>query len=349
VVAGRRYGYLSRIIRGNSMKALRIGSMAVIAAAVALAGMAEVKVDQKTQFHLAGALGGIVNVFGGRAAREGITTTEAVRGERKLTVNGSSGELVDLREEKVYHIDYDHKTYRVETFDEIRHKIQEQEERARKNASREDRSTSKGESGPEYVVDFDVRDTGSRDTVNGFSARQVVTTATVHEKGKKIEESGGSILTADMWMSPRIAGMKEIAEFDRRYFSKIYGSSYSGAEMQQLAMLMATNPALGKAMKSFSDKRTSFEGTPVRTTLRFETVVPPGQNASSGQEESGAPSAGRIVGGLMGRIKKSREQKSDQPSSPNRAELFNSTNEILKVYPSVTKNDVSIPSDFTNN
>ena len=61
-----------------------------------------------------------------------------------------------------------------------------------------------------------------------------------------------------MWMSPRISGMKEIAEFDRRYFSKIYGSSYSGAEMQQLAMLMATNPALGKAMKAFSDKRSSF-------------------------------------------------------------------------------------------
>ena len=98
---------------------------------------------------------------------------------------------------------------------------------------------------------------------------------------------------------------------------------------------------------SFS-KRASFEGTPVRTTLRFETVVPPGQNASTSQEESGAPSAGRIVGGLMGRIKKSREQKSDQPSSPNRAELFNSTNEILKVYPSVTKDDVSIPADFTN-
>jgi hypothetical protein len=328
------------------MKALRIGAVAVITASFAAAGMAEVKFDQKTQFHLAGALGSIVNVFGGRAAREGITSTEAVRGDRKLTMNGSSGELVDLREERVYHIDYDRKTYDVETFDEIRKKIADQEERARRQAGKDEKSTGAAESGPEYVVDFDVKDSGARDTINGFSARQVVTTATVHEKGKKIEESGGSILTADMWMSSRIPGMKDIADFDRRYFTKIYGSRYSGAEMRQLAMLMATNPALGKAMKTFSEKRSSFEGTPVRTTLRFETVVPPGQAASSSQD-SGVPSAGRIVGGLMGRIKKARDQKSDQPSSPNRSELFNSTNEILKVYPSVSSSDVSLPSGFT--
>ena len=44
------------------MKALRIGAVAVISASFAAAGMAEVKFDQKTQFHLAGALGSIVNV-----------------------------------------------------------------------------------------------------------------------------------------------------------------------------------------------------------------------------------------------------------------------------------------------
>jgi hypothetical protein len=331
------------------MKALRIGSVALLAVTVASAAFAEIKIDQKTQFHLAGPIGGIVNVFGGRAAREGVTTTEAVRGDRKLTTNGSTGELVDLREEKVYHIDYDRRTYRVETFDEIRRKMEEQREKAREHASREEKSQPKENNGPEYVVDFDVRDTGARDTVNGFNAHEVVTTATVHEKGKRIEESGGSILTAEMWMSPRISGMKEIAEFDRRYFSKLYGSSYSAADMQQLAMLMATNPALGKAMRAFSEKKSSFEGTAVRTTLRFETVVPPGQAASNDRDDSGggAPSAGRIVGGLMGRIKKSREQKSDQPSSPNRSELFNSTNEILKVYPSVSREDISIPSAFT--
>jgi hypothetical protein len=328
------------------MKALRIGSMAMVLAALAAAGLAEVKVDQKTQFHLTGVLGSVVNVFGGRAAREGITTTEAVRGERKLTVNGSSGELVDLKEERVYHIDYDRKTYQVETFDEIRKKMEEQEERARRHSGKEEKSSGGTDSGPEYVVDFDVRETGSRESVNGFSARQVVTTATVHEKGKKIEESGGSILTADMWMSSRIGGMKDIADFDRRYFSKIYGNRYSGAEMQQLAMLMATNPTLGKAMKAFGEKRSSFEGTAVRTTLRFETVVPPGQQNASSSEDSGPPSPARIVGGLMGRIKKSREQKSDQPSSPNRSELFNSTSEILRIYPSVSREDVSIPSDF---
>jgi len=35
-------------------------------------------------------------------------------------------------------------------------------------------------------------------------------TITGHEKGKKIEDSGGIILTNDMWMGPKIAALDEI-------------------------------------------------------------------------------------------------------------------------------------------
>ena len=46
-------------------------------------------------------------------------------------------------------------------------------------------------------------------------------TVTVREKGKTLEESGGMVLTSDMWLAPKIAAMKEVAEFDaptrRRY------------------------------------------------------------------------------------------------------------------------------------
>ena len=63
-------------------------------------------------------------------------------------------------------------------------------------------------------VDFDVRNTGEKKTINGFDTHQVVMTITVREKGKTLEESGGMVLTSDMWLAPKIAAMKEIAEFD---------------------------------------------------------------------------------------------------------------------------------------
>ena len=48
-------------------------------------------------------------------------------------------------------------------------------------------------------------------------------TITVREKGKTLEQSGGMVMTTDMWLAPKIAAMKDIADFDVRYAQKLYG------------------------------------------------------------------------------------------------------------------------------
>ena len=48
---------------------------------------ADVRADQKTRIELGGMLGRIVNFFGGKAAREGVVSTVAVKGDRKATMN----------------------------------------------------------------------------------------------------------------------------------------------------------------------------------------------------------------------------------------------------------------------
>ena len=70
-------------------------------------------------------------------------------------------------------------------------------------------------------IDFDVKNTGEKKTINGFDTHQVVMTITVREKGKTLEQSGGMVLTSDMWLAPTIAAMKEIADFDMRYAQKL--------------------------------------------------------------------------------------------------------------------------------
>ena len=42
-------------------------------------------------------------------------------------------------------------------------------------------------------------------------------TVTVREKGKKLEESGGMVLTSNTWLAPKIAATNEVAAFDIRY------------------------------------------------------------------------------------------------------------------------------------
>ncbi len=300
--------------------------------------LADANVQEKTQVHLGGMIGGIANAFGGRATHEGITSNTFVKGNRRARMTEGSSEIVDLDAEKVYKLDLERKTYTVETFDEIRKRFEDQKKRAEERSARQDNG-GKPE-GKEYEVDIDVKDTGQKQAINGYDTHEVVTTISVHEKGKPIEKAGGSVFKADMWIGPRIKELKEIGDFERRYFAKLYGKEFGAADMQQMAMLIATNPMFAKAAKAFADKRSSFDGTPIRTILTFETVAGTEQQANSDEN-----SPGGVAGAIGGLMRHARRRDAD--SGPQRSTLFDSTNEILKASATATSADVSIPAGFT--
>lgn len=324
------------------MKTIVTTAVLALSAAVALA---DGTVQQKTQVKLGGAVGAIANVFGGRATHEGLESSVAIKGNRKATRTGGRGEIVDLNEEKVYRVDYDEKTYKVVTFDELRKQFEEQRARA---AERADKSSKEKNEGPEYDVDFDVKETGKRETINGFNTHQTIATVTVHEKGKTLDQSGGFVLTSDMWLGPKIPAMAEIASFDRKYFTKVYGSMITSADMTSAAALVATTPAFAKAMKVFAEKRGAFEGTPIRTNLTFETVAGPAgsnESASSSSDSSPGSAASAVIGGLMNRMKKRQAEKNAdaaKSNGPERSSLFSSTNEILSASSSASADTVSL-------
>ncbi|HEX2060720.1 MAG TPA: hypothetical protein VHK90_08260 [Thermoanaerobaculia bacterium] len=308
-----------------------LAASAIVLALSTSAALAEGAVQQKTRVQFGGVVGGIVNVFGGKAAREGVTSNVAVEGDRMLTSNDRGGELVDLGEEKIYRLDYGRKSYSVVTFDELRKQYEEAKKEAAANA--ENAKNDKKSEGPDYEIDFDVDETGQKQTINGFDTRQVVVTVTVREKGKKLEQSGGAVLTADLWMGPKVPALREIAAFQQKYFKQLYGDPL--AEMQQMAVLMATTPAFAKAMKEFSKKRAAFEGDAIRTTLTFESVAAPGQQA---QEEEGSTG---LVGGLIrGAMKKHQEKN----ATPGRSRMFESTTELLSA--SNDAGEVGVPAGF---
>jgi hypothetical protein len=314
----------------------------------ASASFADATVEQKTKVQLGGALGSIVNTFGGKAAREGVQSTSVVSGDRRLSRTESSGELVDLAEEKVYHIDYDRQTYKVVTFAEMRKQMEDARKRA--GAEDDDRDSGKGEKGTEYDVDVSVKETGKKETINGFSTKQVIMTIVIREKGKKLEQSGGTVLTSDMWMTGKVAAMKEVSDFDVRYYKKLYGGMLSGAEMQQMAAMMATSPTFGKAMKAMSEKRASLEGTPVRTLVTFESVAGTEQKkeeASSSEDES-ASAASAMIGGLLGRMKKKNSEPAaeEKPTAPGHTRMFESTNELLRADGKADSAALAVPTGF---
>lgn len=298
---------------------------------------ADAMFQEKTQMHFSGAIGSIINVFGRSATHEGVVSDVFIHKNRKLSRSGDTGELVDLDAEKIYYINYARKSYKVKTFDELR---REYEESKKKAAEQRDTRASKNDDqqkAPEYEVEFEVKPTGNKETINGWNTREEILTVTVHEKGKTLEDAGGFVLTDDAWLGPNISARRELVEFEQRFMRKVYGDAFM-TDMRQAMAALAATPAFAKAMKTLNQKQASLEGTPVRSKLTFETVA--GKNQPADQQQQTPASA---LGGLMGRI---RRRGNDQNSGPQRTEMFNSNNELLKASSSASADDVALPQGF---
>jgi hypothetical protein len=317
---------------------------------------ADVRADQKSRVEFAGMLGRMFNLFGGKSAREGVTSTVAVKGDRKATMNDATGQIIDLAEEKIYDLDLKKKSYKVTTFAELRRRMEEAQKKAdedaRKDAGKENEKPQAADPNAKQMeVDFDLKNTGEKKTINGFETRQVIATVTMHEKGRKVEESGGLIMTADQWLAPKIAAMKEVADFDLRYAQKLYGTMIAGVSAEQMAAAMALYPMMKQAIGKMTTEGAKIDGTAIQTTTTLDSVKSAEQIAEEAKasESDSKPSGG--VGGLLGGFAKKMAQKKmggDDTAKP-RATFMTTTNEVLKVVTDVTPADVSVPAGFKEN
>jgi hypothetical protein len=313
---------------------------------------ADMKSRQKTQVKFEGMLGKMMGMFGGKTAKEGLVSTVAVSGDRMMTVDGQTGELVDLAQEKVFSIDFKGKSYKVRTFAEIRKEWEEAKAKMREQAAEAKEEPKEGE--VQYEIDFKVDKTGQRKAVSGYDCQEVIMTIAMRPKGKTLDEGGGMVITTDMWMAPRIAAMQEQVEFTQRYMKKLFGND-TETMARDLAQAMAMYPQMKDGMERMKKEAAKLDGTAVLTTMKIETVMSPEQ-AKSQSEGGDKPKMGLGgiaggLGGMFGRKKKTEEApKEGQPPAAdapkNRATFMTTTTELLEVQTSVGPGDVDIPAGF---
>ena len=317
----------------------RICAVALPIVALATAPLfAEVKTKDKSQFKLEGMLGRVVNFIGGKAAKEGVVGTSAVKGNRKVTMNEATGQIIDLSEEKVYDLDVKKKTYTVTTFEELRRRMREEEEKAKKEVDKEQPAERPQEKpAKELEMDFDVKETGQKKQIAGYDTREAIVTVTVREKGKTLEEGGGMVMTSDTWLGPVIPEMKELTDFDLRYAKQLAGPE-AVAQMQQLAAALAAFPMMKNAMGKMQQEGSKVQGTALDTTTVFESVKSKEQIAEMQQQQNSGSGGG--IGGMLAR----KMAKKDEPKA--RSTIVTVHNEYLEVSKNVEASDLALPADF---
>ena len=314
----------------------------VVVAMLAAPVYADVKTDEKGQVTFTGMLGRIAGLFGGTAAKEGVVSTVAVKGERKSRLNEFGGEIIDLSEEKVYSLDVKKKTYTVTTFDELRRRLKEAQAKAEAEATKAQPDAKPASSTNQLDVDFNVKDNGQKKIINGFDTHEVIATVTVREKGKTLEDGGGLVLTSDMWLAPTITALKEISDFDRRYYAKIAGPMVG--DPQQMAAAMTMYPFLKDAIARLEQEKGKADGTAVMTTLTVESVKSKAQMSEKSTDTGNPPTN---VGGLLGGLGRRVARRNEDQNQEARTTFMKSTHEVLKVVTDVTPADLAIPAGFT--
>jgi len=312
---------------------------------------ADVRTDQKTRIQFGGMLGRVVNLFGGKAAREGVMSTVAVKGSRKATTTGQTGQIIDLSEEKIYDLDLKKKSYKVTTFAELRRQMEEAQKRAEADARRSEGDGRSGSDAPaasdpnqkEAEIDVDIKETGAKKAINGFDTRQVVMTITIREKGKTLEQSGGMVTTTDLWLTPTIAAMKEVAAFDLAYAQKLYGGLY-GASAEQMAAAMAMYPMMKQALGRMNTENAKIDGTAILTTVTMDAVKSQEQMAEEAKAAQESKPTG--VGGLLGGLARRATKTDNTDAGKARVTFMTSTNEVLKVDTALSAADTAIPAGF---
>jgi len=315
---------------------------------------ADVRTDQRVRFQLGGAIGKLVNMFGGKGAREGLTSMVAVKGNRKVTMSDTSGQIIDLTEEKIYDLDVKKKTYTVTTFAALRKQMEEAKRNAEKSA-REERSqdepskpAEKDPNAKEFEVDFDMKNTGVSKTINGFNTKQTVVTITVREKGKTLNDAGGMVMTTDLWNAPDAPSTRDLIEFDMKYAQKLYGPMVVGASAQDMAMAMAMYPQIKPALDKMRAEGTTVEGTAILTDIKMEAVPPGTANQTAEAVPAVEEPKKKGFGGMLGGLKKMAEQsQNNENSKPQRAIIMTTTVELLKLTTDVEAAAVAMPAGFT--
>jgi hypothetical protein len=309
------------------------------------AAQAEVKTRDKNQVKFEGMLGRMIGMFGGKAAREGIVSTSAVKGDRKVTMDESTARLVDLKEEKVYELDLKKKTYTVTTFAEMRQQLKEAQEKAQRDAEKaakeqagreKEKEKEPEKKEPEVEVEFDLKETGQKKSIAGYEAREAVATITVHEKGRTIEDRGGLVVTSDMWLGPEIPAMKELADFELRYWKAIAPET-AAISAEQMATVVAMYPMVKQGMDRLNKEKVNMKGTPLSTVTTFDAVKSPDQMAKESESSSGG-------GGLSGMLAR-KMMKKDKEEKP-RVTIFTITGETLEIATTVPPSDLEIPTGF---
>ena len=191
-------------------------------------------------------------------------------------------------------------------------------------------------------------------------------TVAAHAKGTTLEQGGGIALRSEVWLTPRIAALKELADFDLRYARRLAGSLYGGVSPKDASAMdaaVAMHPMLKDVVVRMKAEGAKIDGSPILTVVTVDLVPSAEEKAKMAAEdeqqrrrssERSRPEMGKGLGGLLGGLAKHVAQKKAEEHVEAKLEgaredarsptLLRMTTEVLRVSTRVLPSDLALPA-----
>jgi hypothetical protein len=253
------------------------------------AAFADFSYDQNTKV-TGGAMAGMMKMAGAfsKAARDPMSSSVAVKGDRMAHIGANHISIIDLKSETITDIDPQKKTYSVITFADMA--------KAMEQMSQKVADKSKEQNG-NMTFKASVKETGEKKQVSGFDTKEVVLTIDMEMTDEKSGNKGNMKMISDMWLAPKVPGYDEVRAFYKRMAEKVAWAPGSNAMAMQRGDMM-------KGMGELAKESAKLDGVPVQQITKMGVAgdgAATTQTSSTQRKESTpAPSAGEAIGSALG-------------------------------------------------
>ncbi|MBU2676623.1 MAG: hypothetical protein KJP16_06015 [Gammaproteobacteria bacterium] len=291
---------------------------------------ADVTANQLVKSRFSGA-GKMLNVFGGKAAKDGLEIQIAVGGDRKATKTGKHVEVIDLEQQMIWRYSVNRKgkakKCKATTFDEFREQLAAMQDLP--FFGTDGSSGTPQEEAPaealQYEVTLNFSETGEQETHAGMTGDVFEFEAVAHRPGLPVEEGGGVIETTFV-IGEKTAAWTEMQSWDKKW-SEVVGEMTGMGD--NLVKILASSPALQQVMTELRSKESELDGAMLRMSMRLSTVPDPRVQEQAEAEDSGngddiPTSLGGLGSKLGGALLK---KKRDSAKTKEPKELY--SNEVV--------------------
>jgi len=287
---------MKKFISGNGLIAL----LFLLSQAIPVLADVTVKEKTKTTFH--GTFGMMMNKMS-QAGNE-VQTTTFVQGNYSRSENPNSISIIDLEKERFININPKKKQYTILTFADMKKQMDETAKMFQKEGTKVNEGTKPEP--PTWEADVKVDRTGQKAVINGINAEELVLTITLKQKGFALEDSGGTIITADQWLADKVPGYDELQAFNKRMAEKI--TFALGGDMSTgMAGIFRGYPQVQVGFEKLGKEMEKMGKVSVRANVTVETVKGKKQLPNEQPEDSestGAPNVNKMLGGFAKKMVK---------------------------------------------